>query len=74
MHKNIQPRGWPRPKGYSNGVFAKARCCSWRGKSAGTNARSPESDDFVRQTEQALQNIVAALEGGRRKNLRISRA
>ena len=61
MHKTIQPAGWPRPKGYANGVLAEGKLLFVAGQ-VGWNAREEfESDDFVRQTEQALQNIVAVL-------------
>ncbi len=67
MHQIVQPKGWPRPKGYANGVLAQGRMLFVAGQ-VGWNAREEfESDDFVRQTEQALANIVAILtEGGAR--------
>ncbi len=61
MHKSILPEGWPRPKGYSNGVLAEGRTLFIAGQ-IGWNAQEQfESDDFVAQTEQALKNIVDVL-------------
>ena len=61
MHKTIQPQGWPRPKGYANGVLAEGRMLFIAGQ-VGWNAQERfDSDDFVAQTEQALRNIVAVL-------------
>jgi len=61
MHKIVQPEGWPRPKGYSNGVLARGDLLFVAGQ-VGWNAREEfESDDFVKQAEQALKNIVAVL-------------
>ncbi len=67
MHQIVQPKGWPRPKGYANGVLAEGKMLFVAGQ-VGWNAREEfESDDFVRQTEQALANIIAILtEGGAR--------
>ncbi|MFO1116075.1 MAG: RidA family protein [Beijerinckiaceae bacterium] len=61
MHKNILPEGWPRPKGYSNGVLAEGRTLFIAGQIGWNEQEKFESDDFVAQTEQALKNIVAVL-------------
>jgi enamine deaminase RidA (YjgF/YER057c/UK114 family) len=67
MHKNIQPKGWPRPKGYSNGILARGKILFVAGQVGWNEREEFESDDFVKQTEQALKNIVAVLtEGGAR--------
>jgi enamine deaminase RidA (YjgF/YER057c/UK114 family) len=61
MHQTVQPKGWPRPKGYSNGVVAQGKTVYVAGQ-VGWNAKEVfESDDFVAQTEAALANIVAVL-------------
>jgi enamine deaminase RidA (YjgF/YER057c/UK114 family) len=61
MHQTVQPKGWPRPKGYSNGVVAQGKTVYVAGQ-VGWNAKEVfESDDFVAQTEAALCNIVAVL-------------
>jgi enamine deaminase RidA (YjgF/YER057c/UK114 family) len=58
----IQPEGWPRPSGYANGTAASGRLIFVAGQ-IGWNPETCrfESDDFVAQTAQALQNIVAVL-------------
>ena len=58
----VQPDGWPRPRGYSNGVVACGRMVVLAGQ-IGWNPVSGqfETVDFVGQTRQALSNIVALL-------------
>lgn len=58
----VQPDGWPRPRGYSNGVVASGRMVVLAGQ-IGWNPVSGqfETVDFVGQTRQALSNIVALL-------------
>lgn len=65
-HKTVlQPADWAAPKGYANGVAATGRQLFVAGQ-IGWNAHCQfESDDFVDQVRQALQNIKAVLaEGG----------
>ena len=61
----LTPPGWPRPKGYSNGIAAQGRMVFVAGM-VGWNAEEKfESDEFVQQFRQALINTVAVLrEGG----------
>ncbi|MEO3712714.1 RidA family protein [Roseateles flavus] len=61
----LQPADWAAPKGYANGVAATGRQLFVAGQ-IGWNAQCQfESDDFVDQVRQALQNIKAVLaEGG----------
>lgn len=67
MHQIVQPKGWPRPKGYANGVLAQGRMLFVAGQVGWNENEQFESDDFVAQTRQALANIVAVLtEGGAR--------
>ena len=61
MHKIVQPEGWPRPKGYANGVLAQGRMLFVAGQVGWNEQEQFDSDDFVAQTEQALKNIVAIL-------------
>lgn len=61
MHKIIQPKNWPRPKGYANGVLAEGRMLFIAGQVGWNEREEFESEDFVKQTEQALKNIVAIL-------------
>ena len=65
VHDRLHPSHWREPKGSANGVAATGRVL-YLGGQIGWNANQEfESDDFVQQTEQTLQNIVAILrEGG----------
>lgn len=57
----LQPPGWPRPKGFSNGVAVEGRLVFVAGM-IGWNSNSEfETDDFTGQVRQALVNIVAVL-------------
>jgi enamine deaminase RidA (YjgF/YER057c/UK114 family) len=57
----LQPPGWIRPRGYSNGVAASGRTVSVSGM-IGWDAQGVfHTDDFAGQTRQALQNIVEVL-------------
>ena len=61
MHRPLQPEGWARPAGYSNGVVARGRTIFVAGQ-IGWNAECRfESDDLVAQIAQALRNIAAVL-------------
>ncbi|HWP25125.1 MAG TPA: RidA family protein [Xanthobacteraceae bacterium] len=60
-HVFLHPRHWKRAKGYANGVVAEGRTIFVAGQ-VGWNAEQKfESQDFVAQTKQALQNVVAVL-------------
>ena len=57
----ILPGGWPRPKGYANGVVASGKTLYIAGM-IGWDAQGVfHSDDFAGQAQQALQNIVDVL-------------
>ena len=56
--KILQPPGWPRPRGYANGVSAQGRVLSVAGM-IGWNAEGRFPDGFAAQARQALANIVA---------------
>ncbi len=61
MHTILQPEGWAKPLGYSNGILAQGRTV-YVGGQIGWNAECQfESDDFVEQVRQTLKNIVAVL-------------
>ena len=57
----LNPPGWPRARGYSNGVAASGRTVCVSGMIGWDEQGQFQSDDFVAQTRQALQNIVAVL-------------
>lgn len=57
----LQPPGWPRPKGYSNGIAVSGRQVYVSGMIGWDAEGCFQTDDFVGQARQALQNIVAVL-------------
>lgn len=63
-HEVLQPPGWPRPKGYANGVAATGRLVATAGIVGWDDAqRFPAG--FVAQLRQLLHNTLAILaEGG----------
>jgi len=60
---SLLPEGWPRPKGYSNGMMAEGRIITTGGL-VGWDEQGRFADGFVAQAEQAFRNIVAVLEAG----------
>ena len=60
-HTFLQPPGWAPAKGYANGVAARGTLV-FVGGQIGWNAQQQfETDDFIEQTRQTLQNVVAVL-------------
>jgi enamine deaminase RidA (YjgF/YER057c/UK114 family) len=57
----LQPPGWPRPKGYANGVSCHGRQIYVSGMIGWDAEGRFHTDDFVGQARQALENIVAVL-------------
>ena len=57
----LLPEGWPRPKGYSNGVTVRGQQVYIAGMIGWDSQSVFHSDDFAAQTRQALQNIVDVL-------------
>lgn len=60
-HAFLHPRNWKAAKGYANGVAADGRTVFLAGQIGWNAEQIFESRDFVAQTRQALQNIVAIL-------------
>ena len=60
-HHFLHPAGWKAARGYANGVAASGTTV-FVGGMIGWNAQQEfETDDFVGQARQALQNIVDVL-------------
>jgi enamine deaminase RidA (YjgF/YER057c/UK114 family) len=59
--KVLQPPGWPRPKGYSNGISATGRLIVTGGVVGWDETETFVSDTLSGQFEQVLRNIVAIL-------------
>ncbi|HER25730.1 MAG TPA: RidA family protein [Rhodospirillales bacterium] len=57
----LQPPGWPRAKGYSNGIVASGRTVYVGGMVGWNENEQFETDDFAGQLRQVLLNIVAVL-------------
>lgn len=63
--ETLQPDGWPRPKGYANGVAARGRTL-WVAGQIGWDPITGQvvSDNFAAQVRQALVNLTAVLRTG----------
>jgi enamine deaminase RidA (YjgF/YER057c/UK114 family) len=57
----ILPAGWPRPKGYANGVVAKGQMLFIAGMIGWDAQGEFHTDDFAGQVRQALVNIADVL-------------
>jgi enamine deaminase RidA (YjgF/YER057c/UK114 family) len=62
LSRVLQPEGWARPSGYSNGVLAYGRQVFIAGQ-VGWNPRNGkfESAGLVEQVAQALRNVLSVL-------------
>lgn len=61
MMRILQPAGWPRPKGYANGIEATGRLVIVGGQIGWDETETFQSDDFVEQVRQTLKNTLAVL-------------
>lgn len=62
MHQTLLPEGWPRPKGYANGILASGSQHIFIGGQIGWTPEGVfETDDFIAQVRQALENVKAVL-------------
>ena len=59
--KALQPPGWPRPKGYSNGMAARGRLVFTAGVVGWDEEEKFGSDRLADQFAQALRNVLAVL-------------
>jgi enamine deaminase RidA (YjgF/YER057c/UK114 family) len=59
--KALQPSGWPRPKGYSNGIAASGRLIVTAGVVGWDEQEKFVSDTLAGQFAQVLRNIIAIL-------------
>ena len=59
--KTLLPSGWPRPKGYANGVSARGRTIVTAGVVGWTAEERFEASDLAGQFRQALANILLIL-------------
>jgi enamine deaminase RidA (YjgF/YER057c/UK114 family) len=61
-HRSLHPRGWKRAKGYANGIVAEGRIVFVAGQIGWNAEQRFESQDFVAQVRQALQNVVSVVQ------------
>lgn len=65
MHRTLLPEGWAPPKGFANGILSRGGETLHLGGQIGWNGQGEfETDDFVAQVRQTLENIKAVLEEG----------
>lgn len=64
--ETLLPEGWPKPKGYANGMAGEGRVVLTGGQ-VGWTPEGVFSPDFVEQVRQTLENVVKVVEaaGGR---------
>lgn len=61
LPRTLQPAGWPKPKGYANGMEARGRTIFVGGQIGWTPEMRFEAKDLPGQIRQTLENIVAVL-------------
>ncbi|MGV8929420.1 MAG: RidA family protein [Brevundimonas sp.] len=60
MNSVLLPEGWPRPRGYSNGIAASGRMVFVAGQ-IGWDTRGVFPDGFAPQFRQTIDNTLAVL-------------
>jgi enamine deaminase RidA (YjgF/YER057c/UK114 family) len=60
LHRILQPKGWPRPKGYANGILAEGRLV-FTGGLVGWDEAGVFPKGFIPQVRQTLLNVKAIL-------------
>jgi enamine deaminase RidA (YjgF/YER057c/UK114 family) len=71
MMKILQPPGWAKPKGFSNGIAASGRLVFIAGQIGWTGEGKWEARDFAGQFRQTIKNTLAVLAeaGGRPEHI-----
>ena len=64
MATPIQPDGWLKPRGYSNGMRARGELLAVAGQIGWTERAELVEGGFAAQFEQALRNVVAVVRAG----------
>ena len=69
--RTITPPGWPRPRGYSNGMAARGELLAVAGMIGWDAQERIVSDEFVPQFRQALANVrdVVVAAGGKPEHI-----
>ena len=60
-HTILQPPGWAKPVGYSNGIAAQGKLVFVGGQIGWNGQAKFETDDLVGQIGQTLRNVVEVL-------------
>lgn len=61
VHRTLLPAGWPRPKGYANGVAATGRFVFTGGVVGWNEQEQFVADSLAGQVRQVLLNTIAIL-------------
>lgn len=61
LHQTLLPDGWPRPKGYANGILAEGRMIFTGGVIGWDEQERIVADDLSGQFRQVMKNILAIL-------------
>jgi len=71
MTQPVQPPGWPKPRGYSNGMRARGEVVAIAGQIGWNERGELVSDVFAEQFERAMANVVAVVKaaGGKAEDL-----
>jgi enamine deaminase RidA (YjgF/YER057c/UK114 family) len=71
MMQILQPPGWAKPRGFSNGISASGRQVFIAGQVGWTGENKWEAKDFAGQFRQTLRNTLAVLAeaGGRPEHI-----
>ena len=69
--KILQPSGWAKPRGFSNGIAAAGKLVFIAGQIGWTGESKWEAKDFAGQFRQTLKNTLAVLAeaGGRPEHI-----
>jgi enamine deaminase RidA (YjgF/YER057c/UK114 family) len=59
----LNPEGWPRPRGYANGMMGRGTVVVTGGL-VGWDAQERFAEGFVAQARQIFENIIAVLAAG----------
>jgi enamine deaminase RidA (YjgF/YER057c/UK114 family) len=60
VHRALLPAGWPRPKGYANGIAARGTTV-WTGGVVGWDEAGVFAEGLVGQLRKILENTVLVL-------------
>jgi len=59
--ETVQPEGWPRPRGYANGMIARGRLLFVAGQIGWDAAEQIVGEDLASQWAKALDNVLAVV-------------